>query len=433
MPKGKVIMAKRVKEKLLDSKDARQRLKIQGKPHWRSIERGLHLGYRRLKDKAGTWVARHYVGEKGKPYIEEQIGIADDLSDADGIKMLSYWQAVDAARARMAALARAAAGIPAGPYTVKDAIDNYVDHLSLHKRSGRDVAWRATAHITPALGAIEVASLTTDLIRKWHAKLAKSPARIRTKNGAAQRYRICNGNEDERRRRVSANRSLSQLKAALNRARAEGEVHCDDSAWKLVKPFAGVDTARIRYLSIAEGKRLINTCDPDFRLLVRAALETGARYSELARLEVADFNPDSGTLAIRQSKTGKTRHVILTPDGGVPFFKQACAGRPGSAIMFPKADGTMWRKSHQDAPMRAACRIAKIEPHVGFHQLRHTWASHAVMGGVPLLIVARNLGHSDTRMVERHYGHLNDDYVVKAIHAGAPRFGEVASNVKVIR
>jgi hypothetical protein len=41
-----------------------------------------------------------------------------------------------------------------------------------------------------------------------------------------------------------------------------------------------------------------------------------------------------------------------------------------------------------------------------FHALRHTWASLAVMGGVPLLVVAKNLGHVDTRMVEKHYGHL---------------------------
>jgi hypothetical protein len=42
---------------------------------------------------------------------------------------------------------------------------------------------------------------------------------------------------------------------------------------------------------------------------------------------------------------------------------------------------------------------------------------------VPLMVVARNLGHSDTRMIERHYGHLSQSYVNEAIRAGAPRFG----------
>ena len=76
---------------------------------------------------------------------------------------------------------------------------------------------------------------------------------------------------------------------------------------------------------------------------------------------------------------------------------------------------------------------AKIDPPINFHGLRHTWASHAVMNGVPLIVVAKNLGHSDTRMVEKHYGHLAPSYVADAIRAGAPRFGvTVDDNVVAI-
>ena len=55
-------------------------------------------------------------------------------------------------------------------------------------------------------------------------------------------------------------------------------------------------------LSVAEATRLINASDPEFRPVVQAALQTGCRYGELTRLEVHDFNPDSGTLTVRQSK-----------------------------------------------------------------------------------------------------------------------------------
>ena len=65
--------------------------------------------------------------------------------------------------------------------------------------------------------------------------------------------------------------------------------------------------------------------------------------------------------------------------------------------------------------MRAACVAAGISPPVGIHQMRHTWASLSVMNGVPLLVVAANLGHSDTGMVEKHYGHLSDDYKDEAV------------------
>jgi len=50
------------------------------------------------------------------------------------------------------------------------------------------------------------------------------------------------------------------------------------------------------------------------------------------------------------------------------------------------------------------------------------------MNGVPLLVVAKNLGHADTRMVERHYGHLAPSYIAHAIRANAPRFGMVESS-----
>jgi hypothetical protein len=123
-----------------------------------------------------------------------------------------------------------------------------------------------------------------------------------------------------------------------------------------------------------------------------------ARYGELARLEVRDFNPDAGTVTIRQSKSGKSRHVVLTSEGHA-LFSQLTAGRAGEQIR----------------PMAEAVQRAAIKPRITFHGLRHTWASLAVMSGMPLMVVARNLGHADTRMVERHYGHLAPSFIADAI------------------
>ena len=55
------------------------------------------------------------------------------------------------------------------------------------------------------------------------------------------------------------------------------------------------------------------------------------------------------------------------------------------------------------------------------------------MDGMPLMVVAKNLGHSDTRMVEKHYGHLAPSYVAEAVRRHAPTFGFEASNVESIR
>jgi len=177
----------------------------------------------------------------------------------------------------------------------------------------------------------------------------------------------------------------------------------------------------VRYFTVTEAKRFLNACDPDFRRLAQAALVTGARYGELVSLRASDFNPDSGTVHVRISKSGKGRHIVLN-DEGAALFRSLSAGKPGDSLLLPKNNGSAWSKSHQARPMAAACKRARIAPPASFHILRHTWASLAVMAGAPLMVVARNLGHADTRMVERHYGHLAPSYIADAIRAAAPKF-----------
>ena len=85
-----------------------------------------------------------------------------------------------------------------------------------------------------------------------------SPALLRSRKGAKKRNIRALDKADAdaiRRRRSSANRTLTVLKAALNRAWREGKVRSDD-AWRRVEPFEEADAARVRYLTVAEAKRL---------------------------------------------------------------------------------------------------------------------------------------------------------------------------------
>lgn len=417
-------MARKVRDALIDTREARGKLKARGKPYWRATgDQGLHLGYRKLKARAGTWWARHYLAG-ARAYAIESIGVADDLIDADGEKVFDYWQAQ--AKAREGKAARAgAAGEKTGPYTVNRAMDDYLDYLRSEGRSEaavKDATYRIDAFIRPTLGAFEVAELKSDQLRHWRAGLAKAAPRLRTRKDEKQKHRK---RVDDRARKATANRILTTLKAALNHSFDEEKVSSNKAWGRRVKPLENADAARPGYLKIAEAKRLLNACDPDFRNLVQAALQTGARYGQIAKLKVADFNPDVGTIDFRSLKgrgKEKTYSCVLS-DEGKQFFKQACAGRVGDELIFRKHNGDAWGASHQKRPMAEACRRAKIVPALGIHQLRHTWASHAVMNGTPLMVAAKNLGHSDTRMIERHYGHLAKDYIVDAIRDHAPRFG----------
>ena len=417
------MMPRQVRDATLDNRTARSKLKAAHKPYFRLIERGLHLGYRKLAGGPGNWLVRHYQG-KGA-YRLKNIGTADDYGDADGRSVFNFAQAQ--------AKARDEAAIRRGPYTVAQALEGYFEALEGEGRGERlvqDLRTKANALIMPALGAVPVSDLTSPQLTKWRDALAASPPRVRTKAGVAQAHRPIIGEDAKRARRATVNRIWAILRAALNQAFRNSLVP-SDAEWRKVKPYKKTDRARVRYLEVAEAQKLIAACPPNFRALVEAALQTGCRYSELTRLKVADFNADAGTLHIRQSKSGDPRHVVLTAEG-VALFRQLTEGRPAKAPILCKADGSTWGYADQRNPMQHAVEQAGIEP-ISFHGLRHTWASLAVMGKVPLVVVAANLGHTSTKMVEQHYAHLAETYKAKAIRAGAPRFGIKPSNVGPLR
>ena len=410
-------MAGTVKHARLESRKARNRLKRGRQPHWQALIEGkVHLGYQCWKgEPAGRWVLRRYIGDR--KYRTTALGLADDAAAADGVRVLSFEQAEAKARA----MVEAPNGGKIERITVRQALDLYIEHKRNRGQPVGDVLSRGMAHIVPPLGNLVAAELTAKQLNKWLATMAAQPAQSRPKAGKPKFRSAPDSAEAIRARRASANRVLTILKAALNHAYDEGNIANRDAWGRKLKPFKGVEVARVRYLTVAQAERLLNACDVEFRPLVRAALETGCRYSELTQMQVQDFNPDSNTVTISKSKSGKVRHVILTPEGA-GFFRQHCAGHDDTEPIFHRADGAIWNRSDQARPMRAACARARITPSVSFHALRHTWASLAAMNEVPLMVVAKNLGHADTRMVEKHYGHLAPSYIVDAIHAGAPRF-----------
>jgi integrase len=200
-----------------------------------------------------------------------------------------------------------------------------------------------------------------------------------------------------------------------------------------VKPFKAVDAARIRYLSETECVRFINACEPAFRNLVQGALLTGCRYSELTHMHASDFNSDAGVVMVRDSKADKPRHVVLTKEGQ-ELFGNLTAGKLGPEPIFTRPNGETWGKSHQLRKMREASRRANIKPVISFHVLRHTHGTALAMKGVPMGVIAAQLGHSGTRMTEKHYAHLAPSYVADTIRANFPTLGIVnETTVAVIK
>ena len=139
--------------------------------------------------------------------------------------------------------------------------------------------------------------------------------------------------------------------------------------------------ARNRYFSLDEVKRLLNAAAPDFRPLLRAALETGCRYGELTRLQVKRDHCGRGLHATWSSNSGKYRLVEVSRS-----LRRQCPVDPARTT---PAHAALEKE-------RAGCRVDGEDSENAWVGARasasrgDTWASHAVMRGMPLMVVARN-------------------------------------------
>ncbi len=414
----------------LGSRDARKRLAARPEPYFQTIHRGLALGYRKSRD-GGAWIVRRYDGATGRN-TERRVGTADDHADADGLGVLSHAQAQRKALEEIQQQARLASG---QHYTVADAVAEYLDHQRTHAKSAADAETKLKAYVLHKLGARKLADLKPADFDAWldwamkrpfTRKVRKaSPAYKRKSSKAALATARPEAAELKRRRKSTINRVIATLKACLNYAHSRRRVAGRD-AWSQLKKFRAVNSARVRWLSIDEVQRLMNASAPDARLLVQAGVLTGCREGELVAARARDFDAASSTLLIPDSKSGHPRRVELS-DEGIALFVSLASARKASDLLFTRKDGTPWHRVAVIRAMHAACAAAKIDPPATFYALRHTYASHLVQAGTQLIYVAAQLGHSDVRMVQKHYGHFAPSHVADAIRANLPTFGIVAS------
>ncbi len=471
-------MGRKLLEPVLTTRKARLRLAI-GRSYWRQISRCRHLGYRRNKG-AGAWRARRY--EDGR-YRVKGLGHADDLMAADGVDILDYDQALERATAWFQG-----SSAPQAPqrYTVNDAVEDYhrflvsegspsaeslrsLQRAHLHRpvevdmppqdgdsvrlqKEGEWVTWssglkrRRTWGVRRPLAAIEVRQLESQMIRDWRHSIVQ--------DGRAW---------------VTSNRMLGALKSALNLAfQQKEELVPSDLAWRRVTA-RRVPRKKIVWYHVEEARRIIQACEPDFRLIAFGSLITGMRWGECCRLNVGDFEPIPGQplLRIHVSKNGYSRQVFLDRQG-FNFFTHLSRDRSPDEPMFLASIATgaafayhanrgwanvqakqriqkhfgdyrteptsslpasvlqellsltgllrddassesyrRWRTHAQKRRFERAVREANVQrPKQGFHDLRRTYASLLVSSGMSLKAVADQLGHRDTRMVETHYGEL---------------------------
>jgi integrase len=403
-------MTRTVRGGHLESRTARLKLAPRTRPYWNTTAKaGLHLGYRRIANTNGTWVARTYQGRSGV-YETRTFAQADDYAESDGDEVLTYYEAAQ----RIAGAAPAVRHSSA--YSVQDAVTAYLDYIARHRKSIVDARSRLNAYVVPYFAERPLSSLTPADFESWSKWAFTHDPRGGPRKMAAD----ISASERERRRRATLNKVITYLKAGLDRAFEHGYVE-NRAAWARLRKFKGADSARIARLSAEEARRLTNAAASDFRRLLELALITGARYGELIAFRAGDFDDRSGTLLVADSKSSKPRRIPLT-DEGRQLLESLTAGKGPHEVILTKKDGSAWKKDDQAGRMRETCTAANISPPINFHAIRHTTASLLVEKGVPLAFVAEMLGHSDTRMVSKHYSHLAKNIVHDEIRAKLPSF-----------
>lgn len=212
-----------------------------------------------------------------------------------------------------------------------------------------------------------------------------------------------------------ANRTLDVLRQILSYA-----VDCGHAA---ANPTRGVErNPRLkltRFLSRAEVDRLhaaLNAHEGrgsgrQQAEIIRLLLLTGCRKGEIVHLRWSEIDGDA--LRLTDSKTGP-RTVLLSAPAQAVLARQP---RTRSPYVFPAAADAPHARSSELSLWDKVRRQARIED-ARLHDLRHTFASHAVMSGVALPVVSRLLGHTQERMTLR-YAHVGD----REIEAAAERVG----------
>jgi integrase len=410
-------MARRLKECDLSSAAAR-RATCTGKRdvHWHEIyPQTLAVGWRR----DGRWMVRRYDPDTGA-YSQMTIKghIADDHEKADGVHVLNYKQAVDAAKAADAAKLAKAKTLPKPALTVRQACEDYVNnHLARRRKRSREILLTFELQVFPVLGDKAVRDLTTKALEDWFD---------------AQRNRL--KSTGERRSAGDCNRTLAYLRAALNRAyRDESHNIPSDKAWRAVKPLSNAGKSRCsHYLDPGQVKQLLDATDSAaLRNLITGAFLSGCRPpSELAFIKAKHFNLETGKLEIARSKTGS--RIITLSNEAKAFFAELCQGKTPDALLFTRDNGRPWidGDAHQNRlnsyhviPFRQAVAAAGLPPKTTLYALRHSFISLAIASpGCNLLQLARHCGTS-VQMIESFYGHFRDADEQRMVEAMSPKLG----------
>lgn len=206
----------------------------------------------------------------------------------------------------------------------------------------------------------------------------------------------------------TVNNHLAVLSKILNEAEEEDLILHAPRVKQLKTPPSTFD-----FLTVEESNVLIDSAEDEWKTMILLALRTGLRQGELLGLQWKDVNFEKGFISVQRSlhrgrigspKSNKGRVVPLSDEAVDALIAHK---HSKSHFVFCQKNGDPLSDGKCKSPLKRAVKRAELR-NVGWHMLRHTFASHLVQAGINILKVKEFLGHSDIRITMR-YAHLNPE------------------------
>ena len=214
---------------------------------------------------------------------------------------------------------------------------------------------------------------------------------------------------------------LKALRHVLNRAVRDGKL--DRNPFSRVK-LVQVRNGKTRFLSMEEEARLLDKLGPVYAPWARLSILTGMRLGAQFRLRWADVDLDRGLITLPETKAGKVQFVRLNEEAREILRTrqiQQMNRNIVSPFVYPSEtlSTPLDQRNFYARTFRPAVVEAKFDGDgVGWHTLRHTFASRLAMSGKTEGTIAALMRHSTTALVRR-YAHLSPSYLHAAVEAVA--------------
>ena len=179
-----------------------------------------------------------------------------------------------------------------------------------------------------------------------------------------------------------------------------------------------VPPQKFDFLSPEESRSLLDHSQGVWREMILLALRTGLRFGELRALDWSDIHWETRLLTVRRSfcrnvmgstKSNRERHVPLTAE----VCRALSPRRHDHGLVFAGESGRPLSNKILYDRLRGICRQAGLRQ-IGWHTLRHTFASHLAMAGASMRAIQELMGHTDIKTTLR-YAHLTPSVLKNTI------------------